>query len=116
MSEMGQNAKCSYRAYVFRFAPISRHPADALACPFSANTGSRQRSPHQRWLAVSLHNEAERLLRTSHKKGGGPLDQPIGCHCTNRIGRRDVEPIDFSLDQCRLQAQRYCAAEQLARR
>ena len=61
-------------------------------------------------------SEAERHLRTSCEKSGGPLDQPIGCHRADRVGRGHVEPIDCSLDQGRLEAKRYRAAEQPARR
>jgi hypothetical protein len=36
MSAVGQNRKSSTRAYVFRFAPKSRHYATHAACPFGA--------------------------------------------------------------------------------
>jgi hypothetical protein len=37
MSGLGQTAKYSLRAYVFRFAPESRHRAMQSACPFRAD-------------------------------------------------------------------------------
>jgi len=42
MSQMGQKAKYSQRAYVFRSAPNNGHRATTAACPFGANNGSRQ--------------------------------------------------------------------------
>jgi len=37
MFELGQNAKYSPRAYVFRFGPDNGHDAATTAGPFSAN-------------------------------------------------------------------------------
>ena len=37
MSEVGQTRKSSLRAYVFRFAPESRHYAAHSVCPFRAD-------------------------------------------------------------------------------
>src|ERR1700730_14193702 len=55
------------------------------------------------WIVVSASGVgAKRPLPTSYKKSGGPLDQPIGCHCADRVGDGHVEPIDCSLDQGRL--------------
>jgi hypothetical protein len=65
-----------------------------------------------------LHVDArpERPLRTSHKKGRGPLDQPKGRHCADRVRRDHVEPIDCALNQGRFEAKRHCGADQAARR
>src|ERR1019366_9459189 len=41
MSQMGQKAKYSLRADVFRFGPDSGHVATAAAFPFRAKPGSR---------------------------------------------------------------------------
>src|SRR4030088_2096870 len=45
-------------------------------------------------------------LRTSHKKGRGPLDQPKRRHCADRVRRDDVEPIDCPLKHKRFEAKR----------
>jgi len=50
-------------------------------------------------------------LRTSYKKSGGPLDQPIGCHCADRVDHGQVEPVDCSLDEGRPEAERVTVGE-----
>ena len=40
MTVVGQNRKSSLRAYVFRFAPESRHYATHSACPFRARSSA----------------------------------------------------------------------------
>jgi len=46
---LGQKAKYSYRAYVFRFTPDSGHQTDRLPCPFRAKTGSSRPSYSITW-------------------------------------------------------------------
>jgi len=106
---MDQKAKYSLRADVFRSAPNNGHRSIRPACPFGAKNESRQ--PYR-----NVDATPERPLRISHKKGRGPLDQPKRGHCTDRVRRDHVEPINGPLNQGRFEAKRHNGAEQAARR
>jgi hypothetical protein len=64
----------------------------------------------------ACRRQARATLWTSHKKGRRPLDQPKGRHCSDRVRRDHVEPIDCPLNQGRFEAKRHCGAEEAARR
>ena len=53
---------------------------------------------------------------SSCKKSGRPVDQPIGRHCADRVGRDYVETTNRSLDQIALDAKRHCLAQQPSHR
>jgi hypothetical protein len=57
MSELGQKAKCSRRADVFRCSPNNGHRSIVSVCPFGAKTGSRSRlaavRPFANWVGLA---------------------------------------------------------------
>ena len=71
MSHLGQTRKYSWRAYVFRSSLISRHRADALACP----KGARRR---HRGLFDHLVSAAEQRGQRDETECGDPDRNPGG--------------------------------------
>jgi len=67
MSEMGQKAKYSLRADVFRFTPGSRHTACGLGCPSCARIGSRVHSSSH-WV---------KAIRAASTQFCGAITRPI---------------------------------------
>ncbi len=88
--------------------PKNRHRQLDRPRPKSANSGSRQ--PYS--LAVSVTQRSGPILAGFiQKKRKSPLDQPIGCHCADRVGHGQVEPVDCSLDEGRPEAERVTVGE-----
>jgi hypothetical protein len=82
--------------------------------PLNYNPPTKTEVP--RLTACQRGATPERPLRTSHKNGRGPLNQPKGRHRADRVRRDHIEPIDCPLNQGRFEAKRHCGAEQAARR
>src|SRR3979411_2844697 len=64
-------------------------------------------------LLVGTHATRETDL---NKKSRGPLDQPIGRQCADRISGDHIEQIDCSLDLGRLATKRHGVAEDTTHR
>jgi hypothetical protein len=71
------------KALNVRFCPDSDHRADVAGGPKSAQT---DKQPSSAWWSLG-------------KKGGRPLDQPVGSNDTYAVGDDHIEPVKCSLDE-----------------